>query len=683
MTDHNLIDLLPAVYRDRDRAQGGALEALLDIIGEEALRVEADVAALYDDWFIETCREWVVPYIGDLLGVRTLLPIDDPEFTQRAYVANTLGYRRRKGTVGVLEQLARDITGWPARAVEYFEHVVTTQHVNHVRLRATATADLRDAHALAYTSTPFEIVTHTAEVRHIDNARGRYGIANIGLYLWRLRSYPLTGVAARQVDATRFTVDPLGGVTSMFNLPDAASSLAGPIAPRSFPMPLSRRILHHDLAHYYGDADDPASVVVSVGGTATPRSQIVVCDLSDAGGGWAHTPSSGVVALDPQLGRIAFGDAPNGSVATSHAYGFGGDLGGGPYDKRVSLTPFLEGTTWQNGVMVIPPAGEARIKATLVDAVKEWNQQPPGSRGVIVLMESTTLEEDLKTQATRIRIPEGSQLVIVAGGWPEEDTDDPSLPLARRTGRVTPRDVRTHLKGTIEAVGTAPAESAEPGTLVLMGLLIEGTLTVKAGNLGAAHLLHCTLAPTAATFKCEDNTELALRIERSLVGTLAVGNSAPRLTIAASIVDGDVTARDLSVDSSTVLGVLGAQTLEATSSILRGVVTVQRRQVGCVRFSYLPMSSQSPRRFRCQPADGATVAPAFVSTDFGHPGFAMLRSGCPPEIAEGAEGETEMGAWRFLYAPRRLRNLRLALDEYLRFGMEAGVFLADQRPAST
>ena len=683
MTDRSLIDLLPAVYRVRDRAQGGALEALLDIIGEEARRVEVDVDAMYDDWFIETCREWVVPYIGDLLGVRSLLPIDDPAFTQRAYVANTLGYRRRKGTVGVLEQLARDLTGWPARAVEYFERLVTTQHANHVRLHAMATADVRDAHALAYASTPFETVTHTAEVRHIDNARGRYGIANVGLHMWRLQTYPVPGVTARQVDATRFTVDPLGGVTTLFNIPDSASSLVGPIAPRNFPMPLSRRILDHDIAHYYGDADDPASVVVSVGGAVTPRSQIVVCDLSDAGGGWAHTPSSGVVALDPQLGRIAFGDAPNSAVATSHAYGFAGDLGGGPYDKRASLVPFLEGTTWQHGVMGDPPAGEDRIKPTLVDAVKTWNQQPPGSRGVIVLMESTTLEEDLKTQATRIRIPEGSQLVIVAGGWPEEDTDDPSLPLARLTGRVTPREVRTHLKGTIEVVGTAPAESAEPGTLVLVGLLIEGTLTVKAGNLGPAHLSHCTLAPSAATFKCEDNAALALRIERSIVGTLAVGSAAPRLTIAASIVDGDVTARDLSVDSSTVLGAVGAQTLEATSSILNGVVTVERRQVGCVRFSYLPTSSKSPRRFRCQPADGATVAPAFVSTDFGHPGLAMLRSGCPPEIAEGGEGETEMGAWRFLHAPRRLRNLRLALDEYLRFGMEAGVFLAEQRPAST
>jgi hypothetical protein len=683
MTARTLIDLLPAVYRVRDRAHGGVLEALLDIVGEEARRLERDIDALYDDWFIETCQEWVVPYLGDLLGVRLLLPIDDPAFTQRAYVANTVGYRRRKGTAEVLEQLARDLTGRPARAVEYFEHLVTTQHVNHVRPRAQATADLRDASALAFTSTPFETVPHTTEVRHIDNARGRYGIRNVGIHVWPLQSYPLTGVTARQVDASRFTVDPLGGRTALFTVPDATSSLGGPTAPRDVPLPLSRTILRDDLEHYYGSAEDPGSVVVSVGGDAVPRSAIVVCDLSDTGTGWAHTPPAEAVALDPLLGRIAFGDPPAGVVTTSFAYGLSGDLGGGPYDKHASLAPYLEGTTWQRGVMRDPPAGEERIKPTLVEAVLEWNTQPAGTRGVIVLQESATLQEDLSSDATRIRVPAGSQLVIVAGGWPEEDPGDPVRPPVRRTGRVTPRDVRPHVQGSIEAVGTAPPESAEPGTLVLMGLLLEGTVTVKQGNLGALHLSHCTAPPSASALVLDENPALDLRVERSILGGLPGGDAPRRLTLTSCVVDGDVTARDVSADSSTVLGTLTARTLEATSSILVGTVTVQRRQVGCVRFSYLPPASQAPHRFRCQPTGGVAVAPMFVSTELGHPGYAMLRPACPPEIAAGGEGETEMGAWRFLQTPRRLRNVRLALDEYLRFGLEAGVFLADQRPASS
>jgi hypothetical protein len=108
-----LYELLPAVYRSRDAGQGEPLRALLTIIGDELARIETDIADLYDNWFIETCAEWLIPYIGDLLGVRPLherTAVTD--LSLRAYVANTLRYRRRKGTAPVLEQLARDVTGW-------------------------------------------------------------------------------------------------------------------------------------------------------------------------------------------------------------------------------------------------------------------------------------------------------------------------------------------------------------------------------------------------------------------------------------------------------------------------------------------------------------------------------------------------------------------------------------------
>jgi hypothetical protein len=39
-----------------------------------------------------------------------------------------------------------------------------------------------------------------------------------------------------------------------------------------------------------------------------------------------------------------------------------------------------------------------------------------------------------------------------------------------------------------------------------------------------------------------------------------------------------------------------------------------------------------------------------------------------------------MGAWHFLQAPQRVANLRVALDEYLRFGLEAGIAFAPQEP---
>ena len=167
-----LYELLPAVYRQRDAEQGGVLRALLATIEGELRLVERDIAGLYDNWFVETCEEWVVPYIGDLLNVRGLLPVrEGGALGQRAAVANTLAYRRRKGTAAVLEQLARDVTGWPAAAVEFFERLATTQHTNHVRPGAGGTLAVRALDPLDRLGCPFGPAAHTGDVRHIDTDR--------------------------------------------------------------------------------------------------------------------------------------------------------------------------------------------------------------------------------------------------------------------------------------------------------------------------------------------------------------------------------------------------------------------------------------------------------------------------------------------------------------------------------
>ena len=115
LTPERLYRLLPAIHRLRDAEQGEPLRALLAVVEHELETLEADTARLYDNWFIETCEPWVVPYLGELLGVRGLHGVSDATFNQRAQVANTLRFRRRKGTAAMLEQLARDVTGWPAR----------------------------------------------------------------------------------------------------------------------------------------------------------------------------------------------------------------------------------------------------------------------------------------------------------------------------------------------------------------------------------------------------------------------------------------------------------------------------------------------------------------------------------------------------------------------------------------
>ena len=192
-----LYNLLPAVYRLRDASQGELLRALLAIVERELQTVEADIAGLYENWFIETCAEWLVPYIGDLLGVRRLYPVSAGTFSERAYVAHTLSYRRRKGTAAMLEQLAHDVTGWPSHVVEFFEDLATTQYVNHRRATNVITPDLREAATLELLGGPFEQAARTVDVRHVDNVRGKYNIPNIGIFLWRIESYEIERSTAR------------------------------------------------------------------------------------------------------------------------------------------------------------------------------------------------------------------------------------------------------------------------------------------------------------------------------------------------------------------------------------------------------------------------------------------------------------------------------------------------------
>ena len=59
-----LNDLLPYVHRARDEELGGPLHALLQVIAREVNVVEDDISGLYANWFIETCDDWVVPYLS-------------------------------------------------------------------------------------------------------------------------------------------------------------------------------------------------------------------------------------------------------------------------------------------------------------------------------------------------------------------------------------------------------------------------------------------------------------------------------------------------------------------------------------------------------------------------------------------------------------------------------------------
>jgi hypothetical protein len=193
-----LYSLLPAVHRVRDAESGGALRALVGIIADQVSVLEEELDQLEDNYFVETAAPWALPYLGDLLGTTGIGGAGRTnQLAPRAEIANTIAYRRRKGTAAVLEQLARDATGWPAAVVEFFQRLATTQHLNHVRPTNRSWVSVRSAKALEFIGLPFEEASRTVEVRRIEEGLGKWNIPNIGIFLWRLQAYYRTRVFIR------------------------------------------------------------------------------------------------------------------------------------------------------------------------------------------------------------------------------------------------------------------------------------------------------------------------------------------------------------------------------------------------------------------------------------------------------------------------------------------------------
>ena len=259
----SLYDRLPEIYRIRDEEQSppGQLKSYLSLVEAAFGAIHENIETLYHDLFIETCDDWVIPYIGDLLGTTHL---KGDSWTLRADVADTIALRRRKGTLGAIAQLTYDLTRWGVHCVELRENLVWNQHLNHQRpdiggeppykfaTRHTAirggTVTLRDPAMLSLLNTPFDPFAYTADLKPPTLGNIRYNLPNLAIFLWRLIAYRIAvskptfrGVNARSatIDLSkfpnaaafiaRFDVHPLGEPVRLFNINRFDPNLRPPV----------------------------------------------------------------------------------------------------------------------------------------------------------------------------------------------------------------------------------------------------------------------------------------------------------------------------------------------------------------------------------------------------------------------------------------------------------------------
>ncbi len=592
LTSERLYNLLPVIYRRRDVDVGEPLRALMDVLERQFATLHANMGGLYDDWFIETCAEWVVPYIADLLGIQGMNT--RPLASERAHVANAIAYRRRKGTVVALENVARDMTGWYTKATEMFQNMAATQNLGHQRAGLGGVVNLRDAEALAWLGSPFDHSARTADIRTRswhhksgDLVQASFNLATVQLAIWRLRCYPVTdGDACRVADGC-YTFHPLGYPMHLFNLPATKLGRAPHASPLNVPDPLRPRALRDELEAMreslanmrvpqtaFFNSQQPA-FTITVNGEPIPPWEILIDDLSEhADGAWpvpvprrqypqrigtalpTTMPFRIVVAVDPVLGRMSFSDPAQHreSVRVSYGYGFSADIGAGPYERRDTLGLDADGVwralvardTIDTSAIDKESAGLEQF-GTLQAAVEAWRLK--GCSGVITIMDSGTyvlpdaLDLNLGAVQTVAARMAGS---AVTAGAASGETGAATIASDPEVGGAPSRSLVIEaangacpvIVGTLHVAGDADVCS-----LCLNGLTINGLITMS--GYVKLSVLHCTLHPATDDGLCiealaSEHISLRVDVERSIVGPIRMPSSVGALLLRDSIVDGSV-----------------------------------------------------------------------------------------------------------------------------------------------
>jgi len=659
----------------RAKAARGPLESLLMLVEEQLAVLAVDLDQLYDDQFIETCAPWVIPYIGDLIGYQPVNGIAPAVASPRAEVAHTISFRRRKGTALAMEQLARDATGWGAHAVEFFQVLAATQYMNHLRPHNHYAPDVRRWKTGLYMDGGFDKTAHTVDVRRIATGRGRYNVQNVGIFLWSLSSYSLTQSPATPVAGSMqcFRFSPLGLDMPLFNNPvSQGTDISVPAGPANVPAPLRRRVLCDDLqngagAVYYGEGN---SLALYARGQLLNAYQIQVSNLSGPDGSWINVPPAGslyTAAIDPELGRIALAAdsaSPPPGLTASFFYGFNADMGGGEYPRQATfIVP--------NQPLPFPdPANAARA---LQDVLNDALSQAAGSGAVAV--EITNSGAYAATSLT-VDLPAGFTLELRAA--------DGSLPTLIMTGEIA-------------VSGGASSTFAINGVVVRAAVHAPAVRPDGTPNQLSLALTHCTLVLNAANASVVlEPSGVRLAVSKSILGGLRVGalatasladcivDATSRTAVAYSALDNSSAGGPLTLTGCTVVGKIHATVLNlmsnsivwaalGTGDTFQSPLWTDRRQAGCVRFSYLPPLPLTPLPFECVEQGQGTPQPLFFSQRYGDPGYMKLLTATADAVRLGADDGSEMGAFHFVMAPLRETDLRVRLQEYTPVGLETGI----------
>ena len=753
---------LPEFYRIRDEEQVPArpLEAYVGLFDEVHRALRDNIEALCDDLFIETCDDWVVPYIADLLGTSHL---SGDAWTLRADVARTINHRRRKGTLGAIESLSHTLTGWAVHAVEMRERLVWNQHLNHQRpdeggvpplmrsrflgdARRGGTVNLRDPALLSLLGGAFDPFAHVVDVKPADGMRGLFNLPNLAVFLWRLAAYTVTRTRPGRIQAIDLTPVPAGRArfavrvelhpqaepmvlfnTHRYNA-DAEPPLLTTLDAVPGPMPRARLTSETPA----GRPGEYVHVLPYPVGSVPPRADGVGLTLHVPAPLFAATPwrfrganlcawenglwprlRSHEIAIDTERGRMVIGVMGANSAAeadplvaglfVSATHGAVGPVGAEPI-ARAAIP-----ATWLELVPTVRVVDTLNAPAfTLQDALA--NLHTAAAPVIVEIRDSLTHALDLSLVAGSAT--EGGLRCLRLGQSLWIRAADGERPVIRL---VRPLAFRPH-----DVTGPAAPALMDSLTVRLEGLYITRAATfpataalIERAALNQLHVQSCTLDPggfvaldgvrapirqglrltndygfaAAAEETAFDQTPEIL-LQRSVSGPLAiddgyrvdladtvldagsgVGAAIPALALGAATGSPEAEwGPPLTFAGLTCFGRVRVFSASGRGAIFLHRLRVRDNQSGCIRHSWFSDEGDwLPPNHACLHASHARLR--FTAETFGASAYAQLADDSDPRVLEQGPDNDEMGAFGFLSASHRRKNLAIRFREYMPVGV--------------
>lgn len=195
-----LYDLLPALYRVRDE-EGQELWRFLPVLAAPLAELRQNIEELHGDLFIDTCNDWIIPYLAEMVGTTLIFP---DALSNRRDVRGAVTWRRRKGTRDALEEMGSDLSGQVVVTREGWTRLLVAQDLNMLRPERTIT-DVRPATLAESASGPLDAAYHALDPRGISARSGRYHPRHIVHWTHPTQLFPVR--EGTPADRTRYKVD--------------------------------------------------------------------------------------------------------------------------------------------------------------------------------------------------------------------------------------------------------------------------------------------------------------------------------------------------------------------------------------------------------------------------------------------------------------------------------------------